>query len=370
MMKERVGIYVHIPFCEKKCNYCSFYSVAEKENVIDEYVNELIFEIIAAAKAYPDKTISTLYVGGGTPSLLSINQFSRIVNAVGKYFHLDLTEFTVEVNPNSASQIAEYRKFGVDRISVGVQSTDDAILRKLGRLHTADEAVSTLEKAAEHYPKVNADLILGVEEKQDVLADFSTILPYVNHLSAYLLSVENGTPLKQAIDEKKISVATEDGVIEQYNELYFLCRDHDLYRYEVSNFSRLGAESKHNLNYWSLGEYIGFGPGAHSYMNGVRYYNRPSITQYLAGKNFAYGGEVKERKASLEEDKKEYIMLALRTAHGVDFSDYFARFKEDFLSTFYEKIKKMDEYLFVTDHNLGIRPQYFLVQNAIIGELL
>lgn len=365
-----IGIYVHIPFCERKCKYCSFYSVPYDEKTVEQYVNELIFEIIAASKVYPDKVVKTLYFGGGTPSLLTVSQFNRIVNAIYKNYKTDLLEFTVEVNPNSSQNLEEYAKIGANRISVGVQSTDDGILQKLGRLHNAKEALECLHKAADIYPNVSADLILGVDFEQNVLIDLKNVVPYVNHLSSYMLSIENGTPIKREIEEKIVSVATEDEVVEQYSTLYFYCMEHGLYRYEVSNFSRVGCESKHNQNYWSMGDYIGFGPGAHSYVNGVRYYNRSSLPSYLNGKNFAYGGEAKERTFSVEEDKKEYIMLALRTSHGIDLGEYKKRFGEDFLSVYSESLKKMDEYLFVTPHNVGIRPQFLLVQNAIIGELL
>ncbi|MBR1746632.1 MAG: radical SAM family heme chaperone HemW [Clostridia bacterium] len=371
-MQPGIGIYIHVPFCEAKCRYCSFYSlpIHLTEELVEKYVNEVIWELIAASRVYADKTVSTVYIGGGTPSVLNLKQLSKIVNTVYRYYHVYLSEFTIEVNPSSSKNITEYAKLGINRISVGVQSTDDGILKKLGRIHTVKEALQCLEAAASSYDKISGDIILGVEDEQNVLRDVKTILPYVNHISTYILTLEKGTPLYSDVITKKISVASEDAVVKQYNDVYDFCVNNRLYRYEVSNFAYLGAESKHNLNYWSLGEYIGFGPGAHSYMNGLRFFNESNLQGYLAGNHFANHRQKEERPFSIEEDRKEFIMLAMRTAHGIDATEYGRRFGDDFWVRYKKTIDKLKEYMIVTERRIRIKPQFFLVQNAIIGEFL
>lgn len=364
------GIYVHIPFCQKKCLYCDFFSRPADGETIDAYVAELVREIKKNAGAHINKRIRTIYFGGGTPSLLTPSQMRDILEAVYAYFKTEPTEITVEINPNSSGYLKEYADLGVNRASVGVQSTDDAVLRKLGRLHTAEEALDCLDRAGAFFDSVSADLILGVDEKQKIGAQLALILPLVDHLSAYILKVEQKTPLRALLRDKKITIATEEAVVDQYRALYAIATAEGFYRYEISNFARLGRESRHNSAYWRLGEYLGFGAGAHSYADGKRYCNAADLDAYLKGRHSGNGHQIVERGCSLSEDKTEYVMLSLRTAAGVDVEEYNRRFGGDFFAEYADKLKKMDEYLIVKKDRVGIRPQYTLVQNSIIFELL
>lgn len=368
-MKD-AGIYIHVPFCEKKCRYCDFYSVKKDETLINAYVEELLKEIRLNASDNLDKRIISLYFGGGTPSLLGAATTEKIINAVRKYYCTDFKEVTLEVNPNSANELSEYKKAGIDRLSVGVQSTDDRILKKLGRLHNSEDALKTLATGMEIFGNVSADIIVGVDRRQDVSADLDKILPFCTHLSAYMLSLEEGTPLAKSVSQKKVSVATEIEVIEQYRTLYEKCLQNGFYRYEVSNFSRLGREAVHNSLYWKMKDYLGFGPGAHSYVNGERYFNPADVKKYLAGEHSGLAGQICERYYSLEEEKSEFIMLALRTRDGIDVAEYNRRFSEDFFARFDPVLKKLSGYLTVDSDRVSIRPEYLLVQNVIILELL
>ena len=367
-MKD-IGIYIHVPFCERKCLYCDFYSLTTTE-LIDGYVEELLTEIKKNAGKHLDKRVKTIYFGGGTPSLLSLDHLDNIINTISKFFLIDPVEITIEVNPNSSQNIPYYPSVGINRLSVGVQSADDFILKKLGRLHDSAQALNTLDVAGGYFDNISADLIIGVDEKQDVIADLDKILPKVTHLSSYILKVEDGTPLKTLIEGKSVSIATEDTTVLQYDKMYDTCAKYGLYRYEVSNFARLGKESVHNLSYWKMVDYLGFGPSAHSYVDGVRYYNSHSLADYLKGQHSGFDMQVPERFFSVKDDMTEYVMLAFRTTAGLDLKEFRLRYDVDYLDLHASDVKKMGEYLLVNDDRIAIRPEFLLVQNSIIRELL
>ena len=368
-MKD-IGVYIHVPFCERKCYYCDFYSIKGDDDVMDKYVAELCVEIKKAAGSHIDKSVKTIYLGGGTPSLLKVDYLDKILNTVRSFFATDIKEVTIEVNPNSSDNISSYPSLGINRLSIGVQSTDDMILKKLGRLHNSVQAIDALDRANNFFDNISADIIIGVDENQDVARDLEIILPRVKHLSSYILKVEDGTLLKMQISNKTVSIATEDAVIRQYDKMHEICKEHGFYRYEVSNFAKFNYESKHNLSYWKMIEYLGFGPSAHSYVDGRRYYNSADLKDYFSGMHSGYDREILERPVSLEDDITEFVMLALRTPSGLVFSEFKSRYGFDYLDKHLGSVKKMGEYLIVTKDKIAIRPEYYLVQNYIIRELL
>lgn len=365
-----IGIYTHIPFCENKCKYCNFFSKAASESLIDSYTAELQNEIIRISEKAKGTLVKTIYFGGGTPSLLPLKNIENILNAVYKNFNVDPLEVTIEINPNSAGNIPEYSKLGINRLSIGVQSTDDVYLQKIGRLHTHADSIKALENARKFFSNVSADLIIGIDNKQNVADELNKIADYVTHISAYMLSVEKGTPLYSEIATKSVSVATENSVVEQYYKLLDLAREKGFYRYETSNFAKLGCESKHNSSYWNLTPYVGLGAGAHSYFEGRRYYNEPDIREYIAGHHSGNGEERLERGVDVEADKYEYIMLSLRTVSGINLIDYRNKFKKDFLKEYASKLNIAKKYLRIDKNSVSILPQYFLLQNTVIGMIL
>lgn len=369
MTKNKAELYIHIPFCQKRCFYCDFFS-SENSQLIGKYAEEIANEIKLQASANPDYEIATAYIGGGTPSLLSLKDLEKIINSIYKNFDCNLQEFTIEVNPNSAQSLAEYKNFGINRISLGVQSLDDKILRKIGRLHDSKTALKSLELASKHYDNVSADLILGIEENQDVISDAKVLLPYIKHLSTYMLKVEEGTPLEKQIFNKNVSVATEDSTVTQYEKLYEYCLDNDFLRYETSNFALKGYEGKHNQGYWDMSSYFGVGASAHSFINGRRYYNKLNINDYLNGEHSGYGKEIVEREYSFFDTIEEYIMLALRTEKGLRISDFNEKFNKNFLEEYGERMKNAAQYIIIEDDYFRIKPQYLLLQNSIISQLL
>ena len=362
------GVYIHIPFCEKRCNYCNFFSSIYQKDVVERYVKELTREIRSVGSK--DINVKTIYFGGGTPSLLSEQQLFSIMDALYDAFTVRGEEITIEVNPNSSDKLAFYKSCGINRVSIGIQSTDDIFLKKMGRLHTAEEGLASLENARRYFDNVSADIILGVDKRQDAGKEFYALKDYVTHLSAYMLTLEEGTPLYRSVCAKNVAIATEDEVISQYNTFVSVAEANGFIRYETSNFAKNGMTSKHNSSYWDLTPYIGIGAGAHSYYNGKRYYNEPNIKEYIAGKHAGDHREMIERGVSKEEDKYEYIMLALRMVQGVDRKRYNTLFGTDFAMEYADLIKKMGKYLRVTDTNVNISPEYFLVQNEIIRSIL
>jgi oxygen-independent coproporphyrinogen-3 oxidase len=370
MTKSKLGLYIHIPFCQKKCYYCDFYSLATNVDVIDKYAKEVANEIYLFSKNNPNYYISTIYLGGGTPSLLSLENLEIITNSIYSNFECNIDEFTIEVNPNSSQNLEHYKKFGIDRISLGVQSLDDNILKKIGRLHDKKMAINALDRAANLYDNVSGDLIVGIDENQDIISDVKQIQNFVKHISSYMLKVEDGTKLQKQICDNTVAVATEDSQVNQYEKLYAYCMENNFLRYETSNFAHLGYEGKHNLSYWDMSDYLGVGTSAHSFIGGKRFYNKMDINSYLLGEHTGYGLEIIEREYSYNATIEEYIMLALRTEKGIKISDFNEKFQKDFLLEYQEKIKKTAQYTIIQEDYFRIKPQYFLVQNAIILELL
>lgn len=369
MIKNKAGLYIHIPFCQKRCYYCDFFS-SENHLEIDKYTQAIVKEIRSIAESNPNYVITTAYIGGGTPSLLSMKQLEDVVASINNNFECNIQEFTIEVNPNSSNNLPEYKKVGIDRISLGVQSLNDNILRKIGRLHDSKTAICALETAAKHYNNVSGDLILGIDDNQDVIQDAKSMLPYLTHLSSYMLKVEEGTPLQKQLSNKMISISSEDSVVTQYEKLYQYCIDNKYLRYETSNFSLVGYEGKHNYNYWNMTDYFGVGASAHSFINGRRYYNKPDIKAYINGENSGNNKEIVEREYSLRETIEEFIMLALRTELGLNIPDFNKRFDKNFLVEYKDKIKNAAKYTTIEGDYFRIKSQFLLVQNTIISDLL
>lgn len=364
------GLYIHIPFCEKRCEYCAFFSNVSSSEMIEKYVKVLVEEIVSIAKKNSDIKIKTIYIGGGTPSLLSEEQLSVLFDAIYKYFFVESDETTIEVNPNSSDKLYFYSTIGINRLSMGIQSTDDRWLQKIGRIHTAQEGIQALDKANRYFTNCSADIILGIDDLQNAENEFKKIKKYVKHISAYLLTPEENTPLYNKLSAKKVSIATEDNAINQYNDFTSIAEEHGFHRYETSNYAMDCFRAKHNSSYWDLTPYIGLGAGAHSFVEGVRYYNESNLKKYLTGNHSGNNKQIFEREKSGVEDEREYIMLALRTKEGIRFERFKQLFSHNFFDKYEMKIKEMEKYIRITDEGVCISPEYFLVQNAIIRSLL
>ena len=322
-MDMSLPIYIHVPFCRGKCEYCDFYSMPAEEGLVRRYVSALRREIQRCAKG-EDGEVNSIYIGGGTPSVLPSGSIGAILNCLTEHSRLvDAAEVTVEANPESltASLIDELTGAGVTRLSVGVQSFQDPELRTLGRPHTSSDALEALRAVSGLGGlDVSLDLMYSIPG-QNLFTWRQTLEAAVglrpSHISAYELTLESGTPLEQRVGRGELRPPHEDEALAMYHEARSLLADAGYEHYEVSNYALPGKRSRHNANYWQRGEYLGLGPGAVSFIDGVRAKNLPDLARYLdAIENGGLPPFVTEVPTS-EEAAREFLMLGLRCREGV-----------------------------------------------------
>jgi len=360
-----LGIYVHVPFCGKKCGYCDFYSVCYSKVQAELYVNAVLRNI----RHYSDKsrTVDTVYFGGGTPSLLTAEQLSEIVSEIGRSFDLDPhAEITLEANPNTLTpeKLAGLRNAGINRLSIGVQSMCDAELKLLGRSHSAERAARAVRDAAEAgFRNISCDLMLGIptQTPDSLTASIGTLaeLP-IQHVSAYILKIEDGTPFD--CGEVKASLPDEDATAELYLLAVRELGRHGFEQYEVSNFAKAGFESRHNCRYWRCEDYLGIGPAAHSCCGGGRFAVPRDISAFI-------GADVQPTEVTDEHPCgfEEYAMLRLRLAEGLDLTDV-----PEHRSDIEKKLPALVKagYVRFDGERVSLTPEGFLVSNSVIEALV
>ena len=370
--KPALGLYIHIPFCKAKCAYCDFYSLAHSEEKMDAYMAALLRHLEEVAPRAAGMQVDTVYFGGGTPSYLGAARLCRILQTVLRRYDVARdAEITLEANPDSAGDWKELRKLrraGFNRLSLGVQSTDDALLRRIGRVHTYEQvqqAVMAARKAK--FTNLSLDLIYGLpgqtmEDWQRTLADAVALGP--EHLSCYGLKLEEGTPLWQ--QRQTLTLPDDDAQADMYLYTVAALGEMGYEQYEISNFAKSGKESRHNLKYWRMEEYAGFGPGAHSDFGGVRYGYVRDIDSYIAGRLVL---SESENDSTLARDY-EYVMLSLRTAAGIDRQTFEKRYRQRFqpMEALFEQYEKAG-LASPTGGGWRLTPKGFLVSNSIIAAL-
>lgn len=362
------GLYIHIPFCESKCIYCDFYSMANNNHLIDKYINALLVEAVLRKNELNSETLTTVYLGGGTPSLLSITQLSKIVNGLKKVFDFsEVEEFTIEVNPDdvTAYYIQQAKSLGINRVSMGVQSFSDEDLRFINRRHTAKQAtdaIHIIKKAG--IDNISIDLIYGIPGQNIEIwknnVDTAISLS-VQHISAYTLMYEEGTRLSVMRSFGKITEMDDDVVAAMYDYLVAQLKSNGYTHYEISNFALPGFHSRHNSSYWNLTPYLGLGVAAHSFDGTVRRFNPSNLKKYLDAL-----GEgnlcVEVEKITKAEKYDEYVMLRLRTADGIDADELMHRFDEEYYQFFIEKTKPL-----VSEGSLiNENGRYYIPENHIM----
>ena len=370
-MGRSLGLYLHIPFCAAKCAYCDFYSLPRSEEKMDAYVGALCRHLRDFSPRAAGYTVDTVYFGGGTPSYLGAERLTAVLDTVKSSYRMAQdAEITLEANPDSACDgLSALRSAGFNRISLGVQSTDDHMLRRIGRIHTwaqVRQAVDAIRAAG--FDNLSLDLIYGLPQQtmaqwQKTLSDAVTLAP--DHVSAYGLKLEPGTPLYRLRDS--LTFPDDDQQAEMYLWAVTFLAKNGYKCYEISNFAQPGRASRHNLRYWHLAEYAGFGPGAHSDFGGVRYAWSRDLDGCIAGEMTLS----EETRITPAERAREYVMLGLRTAEGLSPHILEARYGVPFAPL--EKLFRTYE-----AHGLAepaedgwrLTPRGFLVSNAIIGELL
>ena len=376
-MGKTLGLYLHVPFCKSKCIYCDFYSLPRAEEKMDEYVRALSRHLEAASARCEGYGVNTVYLGGGTPSYLGRERLETVLNAVYKFYHIgEDAEVTLEANPDSVGDqktIRALKEAGINRVSLGVQSADDGMLRLLGRPHTfaqAEGAVAELRQGG--IENISLDLIYGLPGQtmahwQETLERTAALSP--EHLSCYGLKVEEGTPL--ASMEAREAIPDGDAQADFYLWAARRLEALGYGQYEISNFAKAGRYSRHNMKYWTLGEYLGLGPGAHSDLGGVRFAWARDLDAYCRG--VEAGGLEPETAEAVSRDQRalEYLMLGLRTANGVSAGAFEGAFQRRFAP-----VEASLTPLLQTGHVLKsgerwrLSPEGFLVSNQIIGRVL
>ena len=372
-----LGLYIHIPFCKSKCAYCDFYSLPRSEDRMDDYTDALCAHLAETAPFASDRLVDTVYFGGGTPSYLGVKRLEKILKVILKKYKVAKdAEITLEANPDSAGDwkaLRSLRKCGFNRLSLGMQSADDAELAEIGRVHTMAQVTDAVEAARKaKFENLSLDLIYGLprqtaERWQASLSAAADLGP--EHLSCYGLKVEEGTPLFARRDTA--GLPGDEAQADMYLYTVEFLRAHGYEQYEVSNFAKPGFASRHNLKYWTLGEYAGFGPGAHSDFGGVRYAYEKDLEGYIRGvRSHAPMLAESERIPPLDRDT-EWIMLGLRTAAGLDPKVFENRFRRRFscFLPFLDQCVRAG-YAEEADGRWHLTPRGFLVSNQIIGGML
>lgn len=358
MRRKQIGLYIHIPFCKQKCSYCDFCSYANKESFVKRYMQCVLKEIIEVGSN--NKTdfengkddlflVKTIYIGGGTPSLIDSKYITRVIEDIKLNFEVDeKAEITIEVNPGTVTleKLEDYYKAGINRLSIGLQSTHEHLLKEIGRIHTYLDFIDTYRFARDAgFKNINVDLMIGLpnqtlEEVQDSIEEIVSMEP--EHISVYSLILEENTPLFKKVEEG-LELPDEELERKMYWAVKQTLEQNGYIHYEISNFAKKGYESKHNLDCWNQKEYIGIGIAAHSYTNGIRYSNIENLEQYI--KNYEEDNTeenlVFHEKQDMESMQKEYMLLGLRKIEGVGIQEFKIKFVANPVFLYHAQLEKL-----------------------------
>ena len=346
-----LGLYIHIPFCVRKCPYCGFYSTHYDNIIADEYLSALLLELRTHSRFLREKTFGSVYIGGGTPTMLSHDQFSRLFNIIKEHIRLTTdAEITVEANPNTVTKnlLRLLKSLGVTRLSIGVQSFSDKVLALLGRVHSSGQAVAAVHAAREvGFRSVGIDLIFGVpgqteEHWSKTLETATSLTP--EHISAYSLSLDEGSQWYLAAKNGMVEPPDDDTSANMYAAAREFLRSRGYHQYEISNFCLPGYESRHNVNYWDRGEYLGLGPGAWSFIGNRRWANIADVDQYISRLKNGITVQDRDRDESVSREQAalEKLFLGLRRTSGVDLATYGSQFGGGALDTLLSRIGDLE----------------------------
>ncbi len=335
---NEVNLYIHIPFCKKKCFYCDFISYPNKDDYIEEYIDTVIKEY-SNYKA-EEYIIKTVYIGGGTPSYID----SKYIVKLLKEINLEKAdEITIEINPGTVTKekLINYKNSGINRLSIGLQATQDTLLKEIGRIHTYNEFLNTYNMARDiGFKNINIDLMLGLPKQtlEDIIRSVKKIIELKpEHISIYSLILEEGTKMYDMVNKQKCTLPKEDEEREMYWAVKNILEKNGYNHYEISNFAKNGYHSKHNIDCWNQKEYIGIGVAAHSYLNNRRYSNLGNIEEYIKKYN---DKEIHEIQDKISQEK-EYMILGLRKLEGVYISEFELKFNENPIYLFRNELNKL-----------------------------
>ena len=351
-LDNNIGIYIHIPFCTSRCYYCDFSSNVGQDEKIEKYIDAVCKELLQNAEILSERKISTVYFGGGTPSYIDSKYIEKIMSIINM-FESDIDEITIEINPGTIdkNKLLTYKNCGINRLSIGLQSTYNDVLKNIGRIHTYEDFITTLELAKEvGFNNISLDLIyplpnLSLERFKESINTVVELkeLYNIKHISVYNLELHENSKLKFLIDNGFLSLVNEDEEYEMKKYLESTLEKNGFLRYEISNFALRGFESKHNLNYWLQGEYIGVGAAASSFLAGSRYTNIKDLDKYINSINEDKFVIIEKEDLDFLELMKEYVILRLRLNEGVNIAKFKKRFGVSIYEIFKDEIEKLLE---------------------------
>ncbi|MDI6601691.1 MAG: radical SAM family heme chaperone HemW [Thermoanaerobacteraceae bacterium] len=368
------GLYVHIPFCKRKCLYCDFNSYPSKEYLIDNYIDAVLKEAVYYNGEV--RNITTVFIGGGTPTVLSPGQLSRLINGIVYTFEIrDNVEITIEANPGTLDKekLSVLRQAGVNRLSLGVQSMDDRLLKKLGRIHSVQDFVENFEEARYlGFDNINVDLMFGLpgqamEDWTDTINKILTLNP--EHISCYGLMIEEDTPYYKLYKKGELLLPDDDTEREMYWKAVKMLESHGYIHYEISNFAKRDYECRHNLKYWKDKQYIGLGAGAHSYYKGYRYANELFPEKYIEAIDSGNRAFVQKEYIDKKSEMEEYVFMGLRLMEGIKIEDFENRFGVSPYNIYGESIDKLiklglielqEDMIYLTERGIDLSNQVFM----------
>ncbi|MBO7149700.1 MAG: radical SAM family heme chaperone HemW [Clostridia bacterium] len=362
------GLYIHVPFCKQKCTYCDFASFPKEIGKAESYFACLYREIKGRSIQYPKTIIDTIYIGGGTPSVVDSKFIAGAIRQAKKCFTVKKdAEITIELNPGTVdeSKIKDYLSVGINRFSIGLQTGFDDQLKRLNRIHTAKDFLLTCKMLKGQ--NISADILIGLAEQTAEQVQKTIDLAIaggVSHISVYALTPEVGTPIYT--DYLNGELLSDDEVADIYDNVVEYLKEKGFNRYEVSNFAIDGKYSRHNMNYWKRGEYIGVGVSASSFMEERRFTNTFKIDEYMNAVIYNKNPEISSDNIEKEDAKFEFIMLGLRTADGISIEEFNKKFDADFMADYKTVLTDKAKFLDIDGDTLKIKNEYLYVQNDII----
>lgn len=372
------AIYIHIPFCDHKCIYCDFYSIITSDN-INAFLNSLKKEISFYSQTYQNERIFTsIFFGGGTPSLMEPKYLDEIINHVKDNFNIDPNaEITMETNPGTVNKekLQQFKQIGINRISVGIQSFDEDDLKFLTRIHDKQTAIQTVINAAEvGFDNLSLDLIFNLpnQTKEKWIRNLETAISLpIKHISTYSLILEQGTILNKMVLDGKVKMQDEDYDAELYELTIDFLLSKGFYQYEVSNFSKPGYECTHNNAYWKYRDYLGFGPSAHSFVDGKRWWNYTSLKKYISEIESNNNSIMNSEILTNEQMHDEYVMLALRSS-GINLEDYKLKFSDEWINKSYPYLKMLQQkkLIVLNKSKIKLTAQGYAVCDEILKNIL
>lgn len=336
------SLYIHFPFCQSKCGYCSFFSITNKK-YIEEYLDAICQELVWYAARY--KKLKTIYLGGGTPSMMSGVQIEKLFSVINENFNYSKSiEISIECNPESinSEKLKIYSECGINRVSLGVQSFDDGVLKAIGRVHDSSVAVNAIKDIINSpINNFNCDIMFGLpgQTPEMLYGDLNRLVQFdIQHVSVYGLSLDETVPLYAKYKSGQYEMIDDDIYYDMYFDINNILKKHGFSKYEISNYSKKGYESKHNLSYWNYDEFIGVGCAAFGMLNGIRYNNMYDLDAYLKG-SFDREEEVLSDKIMLSET----IFMGLRKTEGIFFSEIFSRYGVDIKFLYEKELKELEQ---------------------------